>query len=95
MLGWKGRDQFERFMTGSLRQLVPDDHALARVDRVLDLSWLQSEVADLYCDTYGLHEPCRSFVADPHPPALGRRALLQDLLALEALEPVREAAERG
>ena len=36
--------------TGSLRQLVPDDHVLARVDRVLDLSWLRAEVAELYCD---------------------------------------------
>jgi hypothetical protein len=53
MLGWKERDQFERLMTGSLRQLVPDDHVLARVDRVLDLSWLRSEVADLYYDTNG------------------------------------------
>jgi len=53
MLGRKERDQLELFMTGSLRQLVPDDHVLARVDRVLDLSWLRSEVADLYCETNG------------------------------------------
>lgn len=45
MLGRKERDQLELFMTGSLRQLVPDDHILARVDRVLDLSWLRDEVA--------------------------------------------------
>lgn len=53
MLGHKERDQLELFITGSLRQLVPDDHILARVDRVLDLSWLRSEVADLYCETNG------------------------------------------
>ena len=53
MLGRKERDQLELFMTGSLRQLVPDDHVLARVDRVLDLSWLRAEVADLYCETNG------------------------------------------
>ena len=53
MLGWKERDQLELFMTGSLRQLVPDDHVLARGDRVLNLSWLRSEAADLYCDTNG------------------------------------------
>lgn len=47
MLGRKERDQLELFMTGSLRQLVPDDHILARVDRVLDLGWLRGEVADL------------------------------------------------
>src|SRR5690554_1268345 len=40
-------------MTGSLRQLIPDDHILARVDRVLDLSWLRAEVADLYCADNG------------------------------------------
>ena len=34
----KRRDQLELFLIGSLRQLVPDDHVLARVDRVLDLS---------------------------------------------------------
>ncbi len=49
MLGRKERDQLELFLTGSLRQLVPDDHVLARVDRVLDLSWLREEVGDCYC----------------------------------------------
>lgn len=53
MLGRKERDQLELFMTGSLRQLVPDDHILARVDRVLDLSWLRDDVADLYCEHNG------------------------------------------
>ncbi len=53
MLGRKELDQLELFMTGSLRQLVPDNHVLARVDRVLDLSWLRSEVAELYCETNG------------------------------------------
>jgi hypothetical protein len=31
----------------------PDDHVLARVDRVLDLSWLRDEVAELYCADNG------------------------------------------
>src|SRR4051812_31939262 len=53
MLWRKERDQLELFITGSLRQLVPDDHILARVDRVLDLSWLHDEVADLYCADHG------------------------------------------
>ncbi|GGC72636.1 hypothetical protein GCM10011504_57720 [Siccirubricoccus deserti] len=35
-------------MAGSLRDLIPDDHVLARVDRVLDLSWLRAEVRHLY-----------------------------------------------
>lgn len=33
---------------GSLRDLIPDDHVLARVDRVLDLGWLRAEVAEYY-----------------------------------------------
>lgn len=49
MLGRKERDQLELFITGSLRQLIPDDHVLVRVDRVLDLSWLREEVVDCYC----------------------------------------------
>jgi len=53
MLGRKERGQLELFITGSLRQLVPDDHVLARVDRVLDLSWLRDEVGDAYCADTG------------------------------------------
>jgi len=53
MLGRKERGQLQLFVSGSLRQLVPDDHVLARVDRVLDLSWLRAEVAGLYCDDNG------------------------------------------
>lgn len=53
MLGRKERDQLELFISGSLRQLVPDDHVLARVDRVLDLTWLRAEVAECYCPEEG------------------------------------------
>jgi transposase len=56
MLGRKVRGQLELFITGSLRDLVPDDHVLVRVDHVLDLSWLPSEVAGLYCADNG--RPC-------------------------------------
>ena len=48
MLGSKLRGQSEFLMAGSLRDLVPDDHILARVDRVLDLSWLRCEVRSRY-----------------------------------------------
>lgn len=48
MLGSKPRGQLELLMAGSLRDLVPDDHVLARVDRVLDLGWLRAEVRDCY-----------------------------------------------
>jgi transposase len=53
MIGIQTRDQLEFFVCGSLRDLVPDDHLLARVDRVLDLGWLRGEVADLYAAGVG------------------------------------------
>ena len=71
MLGQKERDQLEFFITGSLRQLIPDEHVLARVDRVLDLSWLRKEVSDCYC------------VDDGRPgidPEVGVRLMLAGLL---------------
>ena len=52
MLGQRGPEQYE-FFAGSLRDLVPDDHVPVRVARVLDLSWLRVEVADLYCAENG------------------------------------------
>lgn len=48
MLGRKERWQPKLFVAGSLRDLLPNDHVLVRVDRVLDLSWLHDEIADLY-----------------------------------------------
>jgi transposase len=53
MLGRKERDQLELYMCGSLRDLVPDDHVLVKVDGVLDLSWLHEEVAELYAAGFG------------------------------------------
>ncbi len=53
MIGSRTRDQLEFFVCGSLRDLVPDDHILARVDQVLDLGWLRGEVADLYASGVG------------------------------------------
>ncbi len=48
MLGHRARGQHELAFAGSLRNLIPNDHVLARVDRVLDLGWLQAEVAEYY-----------------------------------------------
>jgi hypothetical protein len=45
MFGRRARGQLEFFVCASLRDLVPDDHILARVDRVLDLGWLHEEVS--------------------------------------------------
>lgn len=52
MLGERKTEQFE-FFAGSLRDLIPDEHILARVDRVLDLTWLRDEVGSLYCSDNG------------------------------------------
>ena len=49
MLGTKDRWQEDLFMVGTLGDLVPEDHPLRQIDRVLDLSWLREEVRDLYC----------------------------------------------
>lgn len=48
MLGRQERWQEDLFVAGPLRDLVPDDHILKRVDRVLDLAWLREEVSGLY-----------------------------------------------
>jgi len=53
MLGRQDRSQEELFVACSLRDLVPDDHILRRVDKVLDLSWLRGEVKDCYCEHNG------------------------------------------
>ena len=53
MLGRRARGQLEFIMAGSLRDLIPDDHVLVRVDRVLDLGWLRAEVADGYAAEAG------------------------------------------
>lgn len=48
MLGRQERRQRTLFLTCQLYDLVPNDHILKRVDRVLDLSWLAAEVGPLY-----------------------------------------------
>ena len=49
MVGNQDRWCEDIFVACPLRDLVPDDHILKRVDRVLDLSWLAKEVSDCYC----------------------------------------------
>jgi transposase len=53
VIGKQERWQEDLFVAGPLSSLVPDDHILKRVDSILDLSWLRSEVSDLYCRTNG------------------------------------------
>ena len=56
MIGKKKNPQPTLFIPGSMEDYIPKDHILKKVDRVLDLSWLREEVADLYCEDNG--RPC-------------------------------------
>ena len=53
MLGKQDRAQEDLFVACSLRDLVPDDYVLKRVDKIINLSWLREEVRDLYDDRMG------------------------------------------
>ena len=53
MVGNQDRWCEDIFVACPLRDLVPDDHILKRVDQVLDLSWLRDELADCYCSDNG------------------------------------------
>lgn len=53
MIGKQDRNQQTLFIPGSLEQLVPEDHILKRVDKVLDLRWLREEVRDCYEEANG------------------------------------------
>ncbi len=44
MLGTQKRWQEDLFVAGPLSSLIPEDHILKQVDKVLDLSWLRKEV---------------------------------------------------
>lgn len=53
MIGRQERWQEDLFVAGPLRELIPEDHILKRVDKVLDLSWLRDEVREMYDDRQG------------------------------------------
>ena len=53
MIGTQDRWQDDLFVIGTLRDLIPEDHLLRRVDKHLDLSWLRRDVADCYCEDNG------------------------------------------
>lgn len=53
MIGTQDRRQGTLFVAGSLDTLIPSDHILKRVDKVLELSWLREEVRADYCETNG------------------------------------------
>lgn len=49
----RGRWQEDLFIASPLRDLVPEDHILKRVDAILDLSWLHDAVRGCYCQDNG------------------------------------------
>jgi transposase len=49
MIGNKDRSKQTLFIVGDIDQFIPEDHILKRVDRCLDLSWLQQAVKSCYC----------------------------------------------
>jgi transposase len=53
MVGTQDRCQEDLFVAGPLQELVPEDHILKQVDKILDLSWLRDEVKDAYSETMG------------------------------------------
>lgn len=53
MLGRQSNKQSTLFIPGDIRDYIPDDHILVKVDRVLDLSWLESEVRQSYSCSSG------------------------------------------
>lgn len=53
MIGRQERWQEDLFVAGPLSELIPEDHILKRVDKILDLSWLREEVRALYDERQG------------------------------------------
>ena len=53
MIGSQDHWQEDLFVACPLRDLIPEDHILNQVDRVLDLSWLREQVRGLYSASQG------------------------------------------
>ncbi len=53
MIGKQDRWQEDLFVACPLSALIPEDHILKQVDKVIDLSWLRKEVSELYCPSNG------------------------------------------
>jgi len=48
MMGRSSQDQEQLFYSFNLEEVVPDDHSVRAIARVLDLSWVRSELAPHY-----------------------------------------------
>jgi transposase len=53
MIGKKKSLQPTLFVPGNIRDFIPDDHILVKVNKILKLDWLEDAVSDKYCKTNG------------------------------------------
>jgi hypothetical protein len=51
MMGRSSQDQGQLFYSFNLEEVVPDDHQVRAIARVLDLSWVRAELALHYSHT--------------------------------------------
>ena len=51
MMGRSSQDQGQLFYSFNLEEVVPDDHQVRAIARVLDLSWVRAELAPHYSHT--------------------------------------------
>src|SRR5436189_6446477 len=51
MMGRSIRDQEQLFYSFNLDEVVPDDHLVRAITRILDLSWVRAELAPHYSHT--------------------------------------------
>jgi len=60
MMGRPKSDQGQLFYSFCLDQVVQDDHRVREIAAVLDLSWVNSELAPHYSHQVGRPRPCSS-----------------------------------
>jgi transposase len=53
MIGKKKSLQPTLFVPGNIRDFIPDDHILVKVNKILKIDWLEDAVSDKYCKTNG------------------------------------------
>ncbi len=53
MLGKNRNNQLSLFIQGHIEDFIPNDHILYKVNQIIDLSWIEKEVASRYCKENG------------------------------------------
>ena len=80
MMGPEVGQQDRLFYKFNLEDRLPANHLLRRIDAVLDLNWLRSELAPLYS-----HTGCPSIDPELMDPDVAGRVLLFDPFGTSAL----------